>query len=105
LDVQASVEDLQLPTAVTISPKAPISQALDLMLEREYSQLPVIHTSNKKLVGYVSLASVQAHFQSGVAKPDDLVEKWMYSFSKAASNGAGKYQIITPDTSLVQLGK
>lgn len=101
--LQASVEDLQLPAAVTISPTAPLSQALDLMLEREFSQLPVIRSSNKKLVGCISLASAKAHLENGSAQPGDPVSKWMFGFGK---QGKGeKYEVITPDTSLAVLGK
>ncbi|RUS18768.1 hypothetical protein BC937DRAFT_88372 [Endogone sp. FLAS-F59071] len=99
----ASVEDLQLPAAVTISPTAPLSQALDLMLEREFSQLPVIRSSNKKLVGCISLASAKAHLENGSAQPGDPVSKWMFGFGK---QGKGeKYEVITPGTSLAALGK
>ncbi|RUO95870.1 tryptophan synthase beta subunit-like PLP-dependent enzyme [Jimgerdemannia flammicorona] len=99
----ASVEDLQLPAAVTISPSAPLSQAFDLMLEREYSQLPVIHSSNKKLVGCISLASVKAHLEDGSAQGSDPVSRWMFHFGK---QGKGeKYEVITPDTPLATLAK
>ncbi|KAJ2958775.1 hypothetical protein NQZ79_g5660 [Umbelopsis isabellina] len=103
----ASVEDLQLPAAVTISPSATVSHAMNLMLEREYSQLPVIHSSNKKLVGYISMSTLEAHLADGSAKPEDSVNKWMFNFLKRSSTDkpTPKYQVITPDTSLADLGK
>lgn len=97
------MEDLQLPAAVTIPPTAPVSHALDLMLEREYSQLPVIRTDNRKLVGYVSLASLQARLESGAIQLNDPVREAMYGFKKSA--GTSTYQVITPDTSLADLAK
>ncbi|KAI8339878.1 tryptophan synthase beta subunit-like PLP-dependent enzyme [Chlamydoabsidia padenii] len=100
----ASVEDLQLPAAVTITPTTTVSRALDLMLEREYSQLPVIHAGNKKLVGYVSLASLQARLDQGSIKLEDPVDSCMFSFKNATSSGM-VYQLITPDTSLADLAK
>ncbi|KAI9033936.1 tryptophan synthase beta subunit-like PLP-dependent enzyme [Phycomyces nitens] len=100
----ASVEDLQLPAAVTIPPSAIVANALDLMLEREYSQLPVIHPANKKLVGYVSLSSLQARLEQGSVKLDDRIESCMYAFNKA-SGTRSKYKVITPDTSLAELAK
>ncbi|KAI9491864.1 tryptophan synthase beta subunit-like PLP-dependent enzyme [Zychaea mexicana] len=100
----ASVEDLQLPAAVTIPPTATASYALDVMLEREFSQLPVIRTDNKKLVGYVSLASLQECFEHGTIQPNTAVELCMFSFKKKGSS-TSKYQIITPDTSLADLAK
>ncbi|SAM00350.1 hypothetical protein [Absidia glauca] len=100
----ASVEDLQLPAAVTITPSTTVSRALDLMLEREYSQLPVIHANNKKLVGYVSMASLQARLEQGSINLNDPVDTCMFSFKNAKSSGMA-YQLITPDTSLADLAK
>lgn len=103
----ASVEDLQLPAAVTISPESTVSYAFDLMLEREYSQLPVISKKNKKLVGYVSLSALQDRLDRGVTQLSDTVESCMYSFKKTngGSGGSSEYQVITPDTSLADLAK
>ncbi|KAI8985070.1 tryptophan synthase beta subunit-like PLP-dependent enzyme [Pilobolus umbonatus] len=99
----ASVEDLQLPAAVTIAPSSSVSHALDLMLEREYSQLPVIRDDNRKLVGYVSLTSLQNHLENGSIQLKDTVESCMFAFKK--SPGLNKYELITPDTSLAELAK
>lgn len=74
------------------------------MIEREYSQLPVVHADNKKLVGYVSLTSLQKQLDQGLHKIDDTVESCMFSFKNAKSSGKA-YQLITPDTSLADLGK
>jgi len=103
----ASVEDLQLPAAVTISPSSTVSHALNLMMEREYSQLPVIHSSNKKLVGYISESTLEAHLSDGSAQPDDSVSKWMFNFLKRnkGEKSTAKYEMITPDTSLADLGE
>ncbi|KAI7888381.1 tryptophan synthase beta subunit-like PLP-dependent enzyme [Mucor mucedo] len=101
----ASVEDLQLPAAVTIPPKTSVSHAMDLMLEREYSQLPVISSHNRKLVGYVSLASLQDKLEHGHIQLSDTVESCMFSFKKAAGVTLNKYEVITPDTSLADLAK
>ncbi|KAI1314659.1 hypothetical protein EDD11_001912 [Mortierella claussenii] len=105
----ASVEDLQLPAAVTILPTATLGYALDLMLTREFSQLPVIHPTNRKLMGYISLTALTALLEDGQAPESDLVSKWMYSFLK--KNGKGKsgtrstYETITPNTPLADLSK
>lgn len=100
----ASVEDLQLPAAVTIAPSSSVSHALDLMLEREYSQLPVINSTNRKLVGYVSMSSLQDKLEHGNIQLNDTVESCMFSFKKAAGVTLNKYEVITPDTSLADLG-
>ncbi|GAA5808896.1 hypothetical protein MFLAVUS_002295 [Mucor flavus] len=100
----ASVEDLQLPAAVTISPASLVSYALDLMLEREYSQLPVINNSNRKLVGYISMSSLQDNLDRGNVQLSDTVESCMFAFKKGGMS-CNKYQVITPDTSLADLAK
>ncbi|KAI8355162.1 tryptophan synthase beta subunit-like PLP-dependent enzyme [Blakeslea trispora] len=97
----ASVEDLQLPSAITVKPNVSIAYAQDLMFEHEYSQLPVIR--DRKLLGYVSMSGLQEHLKNGTASLDEPVEKVMFSFKKAG--GASKYQVITPDTSLADLAK
>ncbi|KAI9256296.1 tryptophan synthase beta subunit-like PLP-dependent enzyme [Helicostylum pulchrum] len=101
----ASVEDLQLPAAVTISPASLVSYALDLMLEREYSQLPVINNSNRKLVGYISMSSLQDNLDRGNVHLSDTVESCMFAFKKSGGMPCNKYQVITPDTSLADLAK
>lgn len=102
----ASVEDLQLPAAVTIAPQSSVAHALDLMLEREYSQLPVIKDSNRKLVGYVSMSALQDNLDRGTVQLKDTVESCMFAFNKKGSGvTANKYEVITPDTSLAELGK
>ena len=101
----ASVEDLQLPAAVTIAPATSVGHAMDLMLEREYSQLPVIKESNRKLVGYVSMSALQDNLDRGSVQLSDTVESCMFAFKKAAGVTANKYEVITPDTSLAELGK
>jgi CBS-domain-containing membrane protein len=72
------------------------------MLEREYSQLPVID-DHRKLLGYVSQASLQTHLEAGDAKPQDQVAKWMFTF--VGQGKKAKYELITPDTPLSELAK
>ncbi|KAI7825302.1 tryptophan synthase beta subunit-like PLP-dependent enzyme, partial [Gamsiella multidivaricata] len=103
----ASVEDLQLPAAVTIPPTATVGYALDLMLTREFSQLPVINPTNRKLMGYISLTSLTTLMEDGRAQESDLVSKWMYSFLKKGKKGGAPstYETITPNTPLADLSK
>ncbi|KAG0313218.1 hypothetical protein BGZ99_009021, partial [Dissophora globulifera] len=103
----ASVEDLQLPAAVTIPPTATLGYALDLMLTRDFSQLPVINPTNRKLMGYISLTALSTDLEDGRANEADLVSKWMYSFQRKGPKGGAstKYEVITPETSLADLAK
>jgi len=78
----ASVEELQLPAAVTVPPTSTVGYALDLMMTREFSQLPVLDPTNRKLMGYISLTALTNLLEEGRAKESDLVSQWMYSFLK-----------------------
>ncbi|KAK3825373.1 MAG: tryptophan synthase beta subunit-like PLP-dependent enzyme [Benniella sp.] len=103
----ASVEDLQLPAAVTVPPAATVGYALDLMMTREFSQLPVINPTNRKLMGYISLTTLTNLMEDGRAQESDQVSKWMFSFMKKGKKGGGApaYQTITPNTPLADLSK
>ncbi|KAG0347052.1 hypothetical protein BG004_000218 [Podila humilis] len=102
----ASVEELQLPAAVTIPPTASVGYALDLMMTREFSQLPVLNPTNRKLMGYISLTSLTTLLEDGRAKESDHVSQWMYSFLKKNNSGArSTYETITPMTPLADLAK
>ncbi|KAF9960094.1 hypothetical protein BGZ72_007928 [Mortierella alpina] len=103
----ASVEELQLPAAVTVPPTATVGYALDLMMTREFSQLPVLNPTNRKLMGYISLTSLTTLLEEGQAQESDLVSKWMYSFLKKNKQGGPRstYETITPMTPLADLAK
>ncbi|KAG0238382.1 hypothetical protein BGW42_005615 [Actinomortierella wolfii] len=103
----ASVEDLQLPAAVTVPPTATVGYAMDLMMTREFSQLPVIHPTNRKLMGYISQTTLTNLLEEGQAHDDDLVSKWMYSFVKKqpGASTSSKYVTITPSTPLADLAQ
>ncbi|OMJ26157.1 Cystathionine beta-synthase [Smittium culicis] len=110
----ASVEDLQLPEAVSVPENTTLSSALSLMFERDFSHLPVIGP-NRKLVGYISRNSVEAAIN---ANPEsNLIRDHMHVFvnkadgSSRSVNGSTKiknsnsYQLITPETPLSDLAK
>jgi cystathionine beta-synthase len=69
----ASVEDMQLPEAVTVQKTSYISHALEVMLERDFSQLPVLD-KKRQMVGFVSLGSLQSLLKTDEAKLDDTIE-------------------------------
>ncbi|KAI8802712.1 hypothetical protein BJ742DRAFT_530109 [Cladochytrium replicatum] len=97
----ASVEDLQLPEAVSVQIDDPVADAINLMVSRDFSQVPVLNTS-RKLVGWLSLGNCQSHIRDGTLNlsSTDTVEKWMYSFTRQKR---GKYVIVTPATPLQEL--
>ncbi|KAJ3288137.1 hypothetical protein HK104_008327 [Borealophlyctis nickersoniae] len=94
----ASVEDLQLGEAISIVENHPVGEAIELMVSRDFSQLPVIN-ARRKIVGLISLGKLQAHINSGEIKNmSEPVSKWMYLFSRR-----GKFELITPATPLADL--
>ncbi|KAJ3037234.1 hypothetical protein HDV00_001866 [Rhizophlyctis rosea] len=94
----ASVEDLQLGEAVSIFDSHPVGEAIELMVSRDYSQLPVVN-AKRKVVGLISSGKLQAHIASGdLRNMGESVAKWMYSFQRQR-----KFELITPNTPLAEL--
>ncbi|SJX61619.1 related to TAF10-TFIID and SAGA subunit [Sporisorium reilianum f. sp. reilianum] len=105
----ATVEDLQVPPAISVPRSTSISSALRVALDHDYSQLPLVSDKNRKLLGYVqkdrleeqvkggnsdkSVASIMTKFSSGASA----------SSSSAAAAAAATYTVITPDTGLAEL--
>ena len=91
---QATVEDLDLAPALSITPATAIASARATAYERDYSQLTVVHGTTRALLGYVSAAQL--------ATGDDAapVRSVMNRFDRRREKG---YKIITPATPLEEL--
>ncbi|KAJ2232566.1 hypothetical protein H4R99_000339 [Coemansia sp. RSA 1722] len=102
----ASIEDLQLPAAVTVNSDDPVGAAVALMSENEFSQVPVTG-AQRRLVGYLTLSAAQALIDSGAALPSSPVKQFMLKFagSGGGSISRSKYWLITPETPLSDLAK
>ncbi|KAJ1939086.1 hypothetical protein FBU59_004237 [Linderina macrospora] len=105
----ASIEDLQLPAAVTVSESEHIANAVGLMLEHDFSQVPVTG-QGRKLIGYLTLAAAQTLLANGVAKPGDPVRQFMLRFAgpgkmTGKGNKRRQYWLITPETPLHDLSR
>ncbi|TGZ85015.1 hypothetical protein EX30DRAFT_360949 [Ascodesmis nigricans] len=90
----ATILDLDLPPALSTYPTTRISSAMALAYDRDYSQLTVISATTKKLLGYVTMAQLQA------GDPNGPVSSVMTRFDRRRSKG---YTVITPDTGLDEL--
>ncbi|ODV66891.1 hypothetical protein HYPBUDRAFT_148670 [Hyphopichia burtonii NRRL Y-1933] len=55
----ATVEDLDIAPAVSINPSTSLDQALEISFENEFTFLPVIHESNKRLLGILNIESLK----------------------------------------------
>lgn len=99
LPPQATVEDLDPPAALSLSPHSPISRALLLAFERDYTHLTVISDSTRALLGYVSIPRLKQLLEQHQVLDTDPVDKAMLKFRRK-----GKvYRKITLDTPLEEL--
>ncbi|KAA8895588.1 hypothetical protein FN846DRAFT_329024 [Sphaerosporella brunnea] len=94
----ATVEDLDLAPALSITPTTPISTAISLSYDRDYSQLTVTSASTRALLGYVSAAALR----SAADRPAAPVSTVMNRFDRRRSKG---YKLITPETELEELAR
>lgn len=96
--IQATVEDLDLLPALTITPSIPLSNALELSYEREYTYLPVVSSKTKRLLGYLPASQLQSTTLKG---NDDLVAAHYLKFRDTHSGR--DFVKITPETPLETL--
>ena len=103
----ATVEDLQVPPAISVPRSTSISSALRVALDHDYSQLPLVSDKNRKLLGYVQKDRLEEQVRSGSS--DKSVATIMTKFSSSSSPSsssaaaAATYTVITPDTGLAEL--
>lgn len=97
--LQAAVEDLQPPAALSLTPSDPISVAIDLAFERDYTHLTVVDSETRSLLGYISVPNLQSMLDSGKANPADPVSSAMARFQRKGR----QYKVITMDTPLEKL--
>jgi len=91
----ATVEDLDLAPALSITPFTPISTAQAMSYDRDYSQLTVVHPETRAMLGYVSSEQLKQ-----ARDPEDKVEAVMNRFDRRRSKG---YKVITPASPLEEL--
>jgi len=95
----ATIEDLDLAPALSITPETPIANALGLSYDRDYSQLTVISAKTRSLLGYLDVEKIKSMLNEGSITETDQVSKAMNRFRRK-----GKvYKVITPDTPLEEL--
>lgn len=103
----ATVEDLQVPPAISVPRSTSVSSALRVALDHDYSQLPLVSDKNRKLLGYVQKDRLEEQVRAGSG--DNSVASIMTKFSSGASASsssaaaAATYTVITPDTGLAEL--
>lgn len=96
----ATIEDLDIQPALSVNPITDLTLALELAYENEYTFLPVIHESNKKLLGVLNVEDLRRHpqrFKNSFLKP--VVRNYMIWFHQSAREKYDKEEHSNVETS------
>jgi CBS domain-containing protein len=96
--VQATVQDLDPPAALSLTPSDPISLALISAFERDYTHLTIVDGETRALLGYIAIPQLQALLDAGRVQQSDEIRAAMTGFKRSK-----KYRVITMDTPLEEL--
>ena len=96
---QATVEDLDPPAALSLTPADPISLALIAAFERDYTHLTIVDAETRSLLGYIAIPQLQSMLESGKVQPDNEIREAMVRFQRKGR----KYRVITMATPLEEL--
>jgi len=96
----ATIKELNLPDAITILPTTKCIDAVHILEQHGFDQVPVI-TENNKVTGLVTLGNLLSRITKKRVTPEDPVSKVMFAFAR----GKKPYVNITPDTKLADLQK
>jgi cystathionine beta-synthase len=76
----ARISDLRLKPIQTIVSTATVDEAIELMRDKGYDQIPVTSSSGQRLVGLVTLGNCLSYLSSGRVKISSLVQDVMFNF-------------------------
>ncbi|KAF1819628.1 cystathionine beta-synthase [Dissoconium aciculare CBS 342.82] len=76
----ARISDLRLKPIQTIVSSATVDEAIELMRDKGYDQIPVTSSSGQRLVGLVTLGNCLSYLSSGRVKISSLVQDVMFNF-------------------------
>ncbi|BGP19626.1 hypothetical protein JCM10213_000083 [Rhodosporidiobolus nylandii] len=104
----ATVEDLQLSPALVLPISTPVSTALQLAFERDFSILPLhSSTSRAELLGWLDVEALKPLAEKGQvgweATLEELQEKKEGAAPVKRFRREREYKVITPDTPLEEL--
>ncbi|KNG89969.1 cystathionine beta-synthase (beta-thionase) [Aspergillus nomiae NRRL 13137] len=95
----ATVEDLDPPPALSVSPSDLVSSAMLAAYERDFTHLTVTSSTKRSLLGYLSIPRLKQLLKEGTIKESDSVSAAMQRFNRKR----GLYQVITMETPLEEL--
>lgn len=92
----ATIASLRLKPVTTIPSNSPCAEAIEILRDKGFDQLPVSSSKGSRLVGLVTLGNLLSYISSGRVSPDDQVSKAMFDFDNIT-------EVVTDptDTSLV----
>lgn len=90
----ATVEDLDIKPAISINPSTSLGDAFEIAYEHEFTYLPVIHESDKKLLGIFNVEDLKTQdIGKGKKHLKPIVKNYMLWFHhKAKKNYEKEYQ-------------
>jgi len=105
----ATIEDLDPPQALSLTPSTPIHAALSLAYQRDFTHLTLVN-KDKNLLGYVRIPHLEELLTTTELRESDPVSKAAVRFKRLSSSGSDvvvvkKYRVITPQTTLADLEK
>lgn len=78
----ATIADLRLKPIQTIASDSTVDDAIELMRDKGYDQVPVTSPTGKRLVGLITLGNCLSYLSSRKIRITDPVSEVMFSFSK-----------------------
>jgi cystathionine beta-synthase len=79
---KATIRDLRLKPVQTVTSTQTVMEAVELMRDKGFDQVPVTSSAGRKLVGMVTLGNCLSYLGSGRVKIDSPVKDVMFDFSK-----------------------
>lgn len=80
--VGAKIRDLRLKPIQTISETASVDEAIEMMRDKGYDQVPVTSSKGQRLVGMVTLGNCLSYLSSGRVTINNPVSDVMFNFAK-----------------------
>lgn len=81
----ATIEDLDIPPAISINPSTNLNEALEISYEHEFTYLPIIHETNKRLLGVLNIDNLRKKPQLvHDSSLEPLAKNFMIWFSQKA---------------------
>jgi cystathionine beta-synthase len=77
----ATIADLRLKPIQTIPSTSTVDEAIELMRDKGYDQVPVTSATGKRLIGLITLGNCLSYLSSERVNIDSGVEKVMFDFS------------------------